>query len=204
MIAEKLAFPQIVPTPIIAQILRKMISPEMAPQLHTKSYIAFEKLRPSYSVLYDRVLIGFEEHSRFPAEAIEALVRRAISEGLSLVIRGEHIVPRYISDRIKSHPNILYVTLEVKDEDIHLKRYLSDYDVSEYAEKTQHFEAIRKIHDYLVEQAKNREHTVINSTDIPSALFEIYVLILKRLSEIFPDDAVEFDYEKFDESVIHS
>ncbi|MHA2251193.1 MAG: hypothetical protein ACXAD7_12590 [Candidatus Kariarchaeaceae archaeon] len=204
MVAEKLAFPQIVSTSIVSEILRRTISKDLAPELHTKSYKAYKELRPMYSVLFDKVLIGFEEHARFPAEAVEALVRRAINEGLSMVIRGEHLVPRFLSDEIIRHPNILYFTLEIPDEDVHLKRYLKSYDDSVFDQKRLNFPIIRKIHDYLIEQAANRGYRVIDCTDRPSALIKIYVQILKRLTEMFPDDAVELDYQKFDESVIHS
>jgi 2-phosphoglycerate kinase len=181
-----------------------MISQDLAPELHSRSYLAHERLRPIYSVLFDKILIGFEEHARFPAEAVEALVRRAIDEGLSMVIQGTHLVPRYLSDRIISHPNILYITLKIDDEEIHRDRYLSEYEDTELEERKKYFPAIRKIHDYLVEQASNRGHIVVECTDIPNALFEIYVTFLKRIADMFPDDLVDFEYSRFDETVIHS
>ncbi len=185
LIAKKLAIPTIVSTSIVAKILRKMISPELAPELHAKSYFAYEKLRPIYSVLYDKVLVGYEEHSRFVAEAVEALVIRALNEGISMVVRGEHLLPRFMSNDFIENPNVVYVVLQTKDEEKHKSRYCSYPDVKKTEEKQNQFPAIRKIHDYLVEEAKNRNLIVINSRETQSAIDDLNNIIIQRIETIF-------------------
>jgi 2-phosphoglycerate kinase len=204
IIASRLAIPSIVSTNIVATILKKMISKELAPELHSKSYLAHENLRPIYSVLYDKILIGFEEHSRFVAEAIEALVSRALIEGLSMVIRGEHLVPRFLSSELIDHPNVIYVTLRMKDEDAHLKRYQGYYDTEVKERRTGYFPAIRKIHEYLVEEAKNRENIILRSDDLQEVVDKINDITIERLESMFSSAIERTTQIKFKLSDIHS
>jgi len=183
-LANKLAIQQIVSTSVVTQILRKMMAKELAPELHSKSYDAYKKLRQNYSVLYDKVIVGFEEHTRYPAEAIEALVDRGLKEGLSMIIRGEHLVPRFLSLKILNHPNVLSVTLEVKDSEQHLKQYLQDYEEKDHKMRKNQFKEIRKIHDYLVEEAKNRGLIVVQNNSYSDTLDEIYLRVLDKLASL--------------------
>lgn len=203
-LAKKLAIPQLFSTSIVAQILRKMIAVELAPELHSKSYKAHENLRPLYSVLYDKVLVGYEEHSRFPAEGVEVIVRRAVNEGLSIIIRGEHLVPRFLTEELINHPNVLYICLELSAKEVHRERYISDYEGERKEEKVKNFNEIRKIHDYLVEEAKNRKHLVFESSNTSATVDSIYEIVLNRLASIFGDESKEPTIEPLDRSRIHS
>ncbi|OLS28443.1 MAG: 2-phosphoglycerate kinase [Candidatus Heimdallarchaeota archaeon LC_2] len=205
LIAQKLAIPTIVSTSIVAKILRKMISPELAPELHAKSYLAFEKLRPIYSILYDKVLVGYEEHSRFVAEAVEALVKRALDEGISMVVRGEHLLPRFMSSEFIKHPNVIYVTLRTKDEERHRSRYCGYFEIERMKEKQGNFPEIRKIHDYLIEEAKNRKLTIIDSDNTQDTIIKLNELILERIEMIFSENGENTTpLIDFDISDIHS
>lgn len=203
-LSKKLGMSQMFATSIVMEVMRRMISNDLAPELHSRSFEAHENLRPIYSVLYDKVLIGFEEHSRFPAEGVEAIVQRAIDEGLSMLIRGQHLVPRFLSEALIHHPNVLYICLERKDEEAHLERYLSYYDESEWEERKEHFEPIRKIHDYLVEEARNRKHLVLESTDRPETVDKIYTLVLERLATLFSEGQPKAPGQTLDKYQINS
>lgn len=204
LVAKKLAIPRIVSTNIIATILKKMISRDLAPELHSKSYLAYENLRPMYSVLYDKILIGFEEHSRFVAEAVEALVRRALREGLSMVVRGEHLIPRFLSSELIDHPNIVYITLQVKDENEHMERYKGYYDRERQEKKMEFFPAIRKIHDYLIEEAKNRDNIILKCGDLQDVVSRINNIMVERLQSMFPGAKDKDSYMALDWDEIHS
>lgn len=204
-ISKKLNIQNIVSTDLVTHVLRRMINPTLSPELHNKSYRAYKTLRPMYSVLYDKVLIGFEEHARFPAEGVEALVKRAINEGQNMIIRGEHLVPRFLSEPLISHPSIIYVTLNVSDEEVHRKRYLSRYDESRHEKRNIYFGSIRKIHDYLVEEARNRQYTVIEATDLNSAIEELDKIVKDRLETMLPSlESDGIDIKAFDDALINS
>ncbi len=201
-ISKKLNIQNIVSTDLVTHVLKRMINPTLSPELHNKSYRAYKTLRPMYSVLYDKVLIGFEEHARFPAEGVEALVKRAINEGQNMIIRGEHLVPRFLSEPLISHPSIIYVTLKITDEEVHRKRYLSRYDESRHEKRNIYFGSIRKIHDYLVEEARNREYTVIEATDLNSAIEVLDKLVKDRLEVMLPSlESDGLDIAVFDDAI---
>jgi 2-phosphoglycerate kinase len=202
-LSERLAIPRIVSTESVTHILKKMISADLAPELHQKSYRAYTKLRPVYSVLYDKVLIGFEEHSRYPAEAVEALVKRALIEGLSMIIQGEHLVPRFLSEELIGNPNVIFVTIRIKDKKLHQERYLSAYSKKTKSKKEPNFEYIRKIHDYLVEESKNRGHKVIKVDKFNKAMRKIYEIALNRISEVVVSKSYK-EYRAMDTNILNS
>lgn len=204
MLASRFAIPKIVSTPTIVQILKKMITPELAPELHAKSFVAYKKLRPIYTNNLDKILIGYEEHAKFPAEAVEALVKRGINESQSLIIRGEHLLPRFLSNKLISHPSIIYITLYLADEIEHKRRYMSKYpeEESEYREK--HFPAVRKIHDYLYEQATAREYLTVDASNTHQALEDIEEIIFCRLRRMFPQGKIHYQFHSYDNAVINS
>ncbi|MCY3414095.1 MAG: hypothetical protein INQ03_20795 [Candidatus Heimdallarchaeota archaeon] len=204
MLASRFAIPNIVTTSIVSKILRKMITPDLAPELHTKSYLAYKKLRPIYSILYDKVLIGYEEHAKFTAEAVEALVKRGINESQSLIIRGVHLPPRFLSEQLLSHPSIIYITLTIPDEDLHFERYKELYADHDRAYRQKHFPAIRKIHNYLVEQAAMRNYMVVDCTNVKDAMDEIEKIVFNRLDKMFKDGNVNYMFKSYDEAVLNS
>ena len=114
------------------------------------------------------------------------------------------MVQRFLSEEVTRHPSVLYVTLEVKDKQKHLDRYLSYYPEDEWEERREHFVAIRKIHDYLVETAKSANHLIIDSTKLGEAVTQLYSLSLKKLEGLFPEYNKFTKSEPFDESIIHS
>lgn len=188
-LSERFSINQIVSTGSIAHILRKIIAPELAPELHVKSYEAYEKLRPLQSVLYDEVIVGYEESSRFVASAVEALINRSIKEGISIIIRGEHLVPRYISKKILSNPNVVYFAVKINDSKLQLRRILAQSDMLEHDDIVLNFPSIRKISNYIIDQAEENNLPVIeNSSDIEGTVDIMTDRILKRISNITSKD----------------
>ncbi len=203
-LASRFAIPKIISTPTVVQILKKMITSDLAPELHEKSYVAYKKLRPIYSISQDEVLIGYEEHSKYPAEAVEALVKRGINESQSMIIRGEHLLPRFLSDKLINHPSILYITLYLPDEEKHRERYLQKYEDDELIYREKHFPAVRKIHNYLIDQANARELTTVEVTDINCAIDDIEEIILCRLRKMIRDGKINYEFHSYDQAIINS
>ncbi len=194
-IANKIGIQRIVSTNVVTNILKKTISSDLAPELHSKSYLAYKALRPMYSVLYDKVLVGFEEHARYPTEGVEALIRRALQENQSMIIRGEHLLPRFLSPELINNPSVIYITLQIKDEAIHKERFLQRYNDDIKEKRLKYFDAIRKIHDYLIEEAKNRGYNIVDVTKLDDGISEILSIINERLNRLFHNINNIFDVD---------
>ena len=184
-LADRFSISQLVSTKYVSNILRKIIAPELAPELHSKTYKAHEHLRPIDSVLSDDVLLGFIENARFVTVAIEALIRRALTEGISLIIRGEHILPRYLSDDILRSPNVIYSAVTLSSRREHLRRLIRSKDRRNEEEIILNYNSIRKINDYLLDVSEQMNLMVIdNKGGIEESLKMITDMVLDRIPQL--------------------
>ncbi|MHA1303513.1 MAG: hypothetical protein ACTSQE_08115 [Candidatus Heimdallarchaeaceae archaeon] len=173
----------IIGTDLVRDVLRKTLSPEISPELHSPSYLAYKKLRPIYSARYDDVIIGFESHAKFVNIGIEAILNRAATENVSVVIEGEHLLPSFFDNEKMKLSNIVYLTLGVEDEALHLKNLSEQYS-KEKEELIKHFSKIRKIHDYLIHETKLRKLTLVEIKEGTDPIFEVRKHIIRKIENL--------------------
>jgi 2-phosphoglycerate kinase len=187
LLSERFSINQTVSSNSISQVLRKVIAPELAPELHAHSYDAYVKLRPIQSVEFDEVLIGYVESSRYVSSAVESLINRSIKEGISIIIRGEHLLPKYFSKKVMNSPNLIFFAINIPNSKLHLKRLLTVSDVTEQEEMILNFPAIRKISNYIIEQARESDLPIIdNSLSLDDVGDYMTSYILNRISSVLP------------------
>ena len=182
-IASDLGIQHIIGTNVIRDIMRKILSPEIVPEVHVPSYRAFETLRPIYSSRFDNVIIGFENHAKLVNMGVEAVLHRAETENVSIVIEGEHLLPSFFDKLIAQRDNVIYLTLAVNDPNRHLENIKEQY-TSEKEELLKHFNEIRKIHDHLVNESRIRKLPVIEVDKEDNTLKTIREIIVKRIIKI--------------------
>lgn len=114
---------------------------------------------------------------------MEAVIERALREGISIVIEGVHIVPGFIREDLVNKENVAMFVLTVPDENVHkgrfysrcrqtwarrpLKRYIS------------YFWAIRRIHRYFEAQARKYNVPVIENIDVVTTIDSIIKSLTK-------------------------
>ena len=79
-IAGELGIQHVIGTDVVADILRKILSKDVVPELHSTSYQAYKSLRPIYSSRFDEVILGFENHSKYVNLGVDAVLSRAEKE----------------------------------------------------------------------------------------------------------------------------
>ena len=184
-IADKFSLSHIISTSTIVQILRKTLTPELAPELHETPYKAYKKLKQVDSLQYDEVLFGFIENSKYVTGALEALIQRALMEGINLLIRGEHLIPPYISHEILLYPNVVFIALSIPDERLHLKRLLLETEIIEEDEIISNFSAMRKISGFLDSEFTKREIKIVqNVGSVSSTVEKVSDIIIHRLDKL--------------------
>jgi len=156
-VAQRMGIRNVIGTDIIREVLRKIISSELAPTLHKSSFNAWEVLRTPLPTYYSRVLFGFREQVEYVVVGIEAVIDRALKEGVSIVIEGIHIVPGFIKMSYLQEKNIFMFMLKLKDTELHRSRYYVREEETQKRRPAEHylkhFYEIREIHDFLVEEA---------------------------------------------------
>lgn len=150
-------------TDMIRETLRSVLRPELVPGLHDHS---FGGMLQGASVLSDpreRVLAGYRQQAEQVSVGIKAVIRRALREGVSIIVEGTHLLPpfdRYVPAGIEVHTAGL--TLAVQDVAEHLARFPErDRGHRPAQPYLDSFQAVRWIHDDLLHLAEDHEEVVV-------------------------------------------
>ncbi len=161
-LAGDLGIQHVVGTSVVRDVLRKVLSAEVMPELHSSSYNAYKTLRPIYSSRFEDVILGFENHSKLVNTGIDAVLSRANTESVSIIVEGEHLLPAFFDETISTKDNVLYMTISVPDPTLHRENLSSQY-TKEKEVLLEHFEDIRKIHEHLVNETRIRKLPLVLS-----------------------------------------
>jgi len=179
-IAGDLGIQHVVDSGVVRDILRKILSAEVMPELHSSSYTAYQTLRPIYSSRFEEVILGFENHSKFVNIGVDAVLSRADTETVSIVVEGEHLLPAFFDETVLKKPNVLYLTIAVPDPSLHMDNLSAQY-TKEKEELLSHFEDIRKIHEHLVNETKIRKLPLILSERGKKPIGEVRKLVVDKI-----------------------
>ena len=123
MLAHLLNFQSMIGTDSIREILRKVLSIELIPELHQSSYEAGKLLKHYRSSRFNATILGYIEQAKIVTVGVEALIKRALYEGQNMIIDCVHLSPEFLSSEIINHPNIVFVMLNLSDEMAHKSRF---------------------------------------------------------------------------------
>lgn len=187
-LAHRLGIMHVIGTDAVREVMRKIISPDLMPTLHLSSYTSWKALRKPSSPGEDLTIAGFEEHAKYVLVGVEAVIERALREGLSLIIEGVHLVPGFLRKEIVTRPNVVLVVMTAKDEEQHRGRMFTRSESvvtrrpfeSYFAE----FPKIRAIQQYLIQRAKQEGTMIIENVSIEQTVEDVFEEVMKRAREI--------------------
>jgi 2-phosphoglycerate kinase len=182
-VANKLGIRNMISTDMIREVMRKIVSKELLPTIYESSYTAYRSLRIPPPPEFDEVLIGFRDHVDTVSIGVEAVIERALKEGISIVIEGVHIVPGFIGEELVKKHNVNMFVLTLQDEEVHKGRFYSRCrqmwarrPLKRYMNS---FGAIRRTHKYFESQANKHHVPVIENIDVPTTIDSIIENITK-------------------------
>lgn len=182
-VANRLGIRNMISTDMIREVMRKIASKELLPTIYESSYTAYRSLRIPPPPELDEVLIGFRDHVDTVSVGVEAVIERSITEGISIVIEGVHIVPGFIREDLVSRDNVHMFILTLEDEEVHKGRFYSRCR-QQWARRPlerymNYFGAIRRTHKYFESQANKYHIPVIENIDITTTIESIIEEITK-------------------------
>ncbi len=182
-VAHRLGIRHMISTDMIREVMRKTSSKELLPTIYESSYTAYRSLRIPPPPELDEILIGFRDHVDTVSVGVEAVIERSITEGISIVIEGVHIVPGFIREDLVARDNVHMFVLTLEDEDVHKGRFYSRCR-QQWARRPlerymNYFGAIRRTHKYFESQANKYHIPVIENIDITTTLESIIEEITK-------------------------
>ena len=156
-ISRKLGIKSMMNTDMIREVMRKILSRELSPVIHESSFVAYKGLRVSPPPEFDFVLASFKDQVSTVSVGVEAVMERALTEGISVIIEGVHIVPGFIRKDLMEKDNVLMFTLSLEDEEIHRNRLYSrcidGWGHRPLQKYLDNFDSIRKIQKYFMDQS---------------------------------------------------
>ncbi len=190
-IANRLGIRNMISTDMIREVMRKIVSKDLSPVIHESSYTAYKAMRIPSPPEFDEVIAGYKDHVDTVAVGVDAVIERAIDEGISIVIEGVHIVPGFIKQELLDKDNVILFTLQVSDEEVHKSRFYSRSSqmwarrpLKKYLEN---FGSIRKIQRYIVTQSEKYNVPVIENVTIPGTIDFMIKSITKTYGGIAND-----------------
>lgn len=182
-VANRLGIRNMISTDMIREVMRKIVSRELLPTIYESSYTAYRSLRIPPPPELDEVLIGFRDHVDTVSVGVDAVIERALKEGISIVIEGVHIVPGFIREDLVARDNVNMFVLTLHDEEVHKGRFYSRcrqlWARRPLKRYMNYFGAIRRTHKYFESQANKYHIPVIENIDVTTTLDSIIEDITK-------------------------
>lgn len=183
-LAARLGIVRVIPTDSVREVMRAMLSRELAPTLHVPSFEADQALREPPDRSGDALVLAFREQTAAVSVGLNAIIERAALEGTSVVIEGAHVVPGFL-DMEATAGRILAVPLvvTVDDEERHWSHFAlrEDAVASRPAKRyVSGFDNIRRLQRYMVDQALAHGVPVIPNHSFDMSIAAAVDLVMER------------------------
>ncbi|NNL68069.1 MAG: hypothetical protein HKP30_17605 [Myxococcales bacterium] len=183
-VAHRLGIPRVMSTDAIRQVMRIMLSDELAPALHVSSYEAWRAI-PGSDDFEDPVVEGFRDQAQVVAVGVRGLIERAIQEGTSLVLDGVSLVPGLMGRATFGDRADILLLLVVN---LNAESYKDRFkDRSRGPNRESHdyldnLDAILQIQEHLMELAEEEEDVpIIDNDDFEQSVRAIIRFVVKTL-----------------------
>ncbi len=181
-VAHRLGIGRVLSSDSVRQIMRIMLSPELAPAIHGSSYDAHQ-LFPAETLGDDPVIEGFRAQTATVSVGIRASMDRAVAENASMVMDGVSIMPGVIDlapyERVA---DVIFLMVASLDSEAFANRFASR--AQHQARRGSHrylenLEAILKIQDHLLEAADRYDVPIVDNDSFDRAV----LLIVRHVTE---------------------
>jgi 2-phosphoglycerate kinase len=164
-VAHRLGVPGVLSTDSIRQVMRLMLSRELAPAIHSSSYEAHRAL--DGRVGGDPVLEGFRAQASTVAVGVRAMIDRAVAENASLILDGVSIVPGLLEvERWAERADVIFLVVATLDEAAFRSRFSARGKQQQERPPHQYLEhlgAILRIQEHFLELAESWHVPIVNN-----------------------------------------
>ncbi len=166
---------RIIATDTLRQVMRTLFTPAILPALHASSFEETPADEPPDTPLgaardpelSRRLISSFEEQATRVCVGVRAVVERAISENMSIIVEGVHLHPGLIPFQdLEGSAYQVPLILSTLNEESHRPRFLTRSRRGQRAADRylQNFPSIRFVHDYLLQQAESYDVPLVDTS----------------------------------------
>jgi 2-phosphoglycerate kinase len=181
-VAHRLGIGRMLSTDSIRQIMRLMLSQDLAPAIHGSSYDAHKLLPPEVSG-QDPVIKGFRAQTSTVSVGIRASMDRAVAENASLVMDGVSIVPGLIDlESYAELADVIFLVVATLDDEAFSSRFASR--ATNQRQRNPHrylnnLSAILQIQDHFLDLAERFGVPIVNNISFDRSV----LLIIRHVTE---------------------
>jgi 2-phosphoglycerate kinase len=184
-VAHRLGITRVASTDFIRQTMRAFFSPEFMPTIHFSSFEAGEAL--DQEVTGDPTVVGFVDQCSHVCVGVEAALRRALTEGWSMVLEGVHLVPGLLPTELEG-ALLVHVVIEIADENVHqLHFHVRDSTTGGVRAMDKYLgqlDAIRRIQTYIVSRARRERVPVIENANVERTIDQVIELVMQAAERL--------------------
>ncbi len=182
-VAHRLGITRVTSTDFIRQTMRAFFSREFMPTIHYSSFDAGQAVDSDGTG--DPVLTGFLDQCRHVCVGVDAAIRRAMTEGWSMVLEGVHLVPGMVPASLDG-ALLLHVVVEIASEDAHRAHFQvrdrATGGIRAMDSYLDRLDDIRRIQRYIVGKARRESVAVVENANVERTIDQVIELMM-RLAE---------------------
>jgi 2-phosphoglycerate kinase len=181
--ATVLGIDRVFSSDLVRAVLRGTLNPELLPALSESSFSAQRMLRSNLEG--DPLLTAFEQQASLVSQVTVPLVRRALKEGVQIVVNGVHLVPGLMV--VPPDWPVVSAVLTVPDVDEHERRFTARVETSD--RQAEHYlsrlAAIRDLDRYVVSHARRAGVAVVESHTFDQTVVDLVGAVVDGLTTLF-------------------
>ena len=187
-LASQLSIIRTQSTDMLREVMRSLIPKRVSPSLHDSSFNAGRAIHDKnfYKSNREEAMIrGFEMQSDMVAVACDAVLSRALNEGVSMILEGVHLRVQSYQRIRKSEAVVVPIMLAVLEKS-RLRRHFKGR--SEQAEARaakrylKHFDLIWQLQTSILSEADAADIEIIESAEIEETITEICRVVIETLT----------------------
>jgi 2-phosphoglycerate kinase len=179
-VAHRLGITRVASTDFIRQTMRAFFSPEFMPTIHFSSFEAGQAL--DEEVTGDPTVVGFVDQCRHVCVGVEAALRRALTEGWSMVLEGVHLVPGMLPTELEG-ALLVHVVIEIGDEDVHRMHFhirdMATGGIRAMDKYLDHIDDIRRVQTYISSRARRGNVPVVENANVERTIDQVIELVMQ-------------------------
>ena len=180
-------------TDMLREVMRQMVSKPLLPAIHTSSFRAWTALPAGYLATTgsdDLMIDGFLTQSEQVGVAVEAVLQRALSERVAMIIEGIHVHPGYMQSLARSDDAIIVpfmlATLDPEQLKKQLRGRAMDAPNRRAERYLKNFDTIWKLQSYLLAEADRAHVPILSDWPTVQAVEQAMDMIFTMLNRKFP------------------
>lgn len=179
-VAHRLGITRVASTDFIRQTMRAFFSPEFMPTIHYSSFEAGQAV--DQDVTGDPTVVGFVEQCRHVCVGVDAAIRRALTEGWSMVLEGVHLVPGLLPSELDG-ALLVHVVVAIDDEEAHRMHFhvrdATTGGIRAMDKYLSHLDDIRRLQTYIAGRARRESVPVVENANVERTIDQVIELVMQ-------------------------